>query len=157
MKRRATVQMLRTSALLTKNRERNDETLFWKHTDDTHSTDNPGTSWLCWIFGIQQSQHSILGPQTRIFAGVLACHLLSGRSTRRTGKNIPHTISLVRQAASNAGSARRNHCPNCLSSLHVDFEPGDRASDCSSIMEPAAVRVCKGGKLAIIHRCRRNR
>ena len=72
-------------------------------------------------------------------------------------KTILHTISPVRQAASNAGSARRNHCPTCLSSLHVDFEPGDRASDCSSIMEPASVRVCKGGKLAIIHRCRLNR
>ena len=29
-----------------------------------------------------------------------------------------------------AGSNHRNHCPNCLSSLHVDIEPGDRASDC---------------------------
>ena len=28
----------------------------------------------------------------------------------------------------NAGSDHRNHCPNCLSSLHVDIEPGDRAS-----------------------------
>ena len=28
----------------------------------------------------------------------------------------------------NAGSDHRNHCPNCLSSLHVDEEPGDRAS-----------------------------
>ena len=25
----------------------------------------------------------------------------------------------------NAGSDHRNHCPNCLSSLHVDIEPGD--------------------------------
>ena len=24
----------------------------------------------------------------------------------------------------NAGSDHRNHCPNCLSSLHVDEEPG---------------------------------
>lgn len=29
-----------------------------------------------------------------------------------------------------AGSDHRNHCPNCLSSLHVDNEPGDRAADC---------------------------
>mgnify|MGYP002707339772 FL=1 len=29
-----------------------------------------------------------------------------------------------------AGSEHRNHCPNCLSSLHVDIEPGDRAADC---------------------------
>ena len=38
-----------------------------------------------------------------------------------------------------AGSGHRNHCPNCLSSLHVDVEPGDRASDCGGIMEPIAV------------------
>ena len=41
----------------------------------------------------------------------------------------------------NAGSDHRNHCPNCLSSLHVDEEPGDRASDCGGIMEPVAVWV----------------
>ena len=29
-----------------------------------------------------------------------------------------------------AGSTHRNHCPNCLCSLHVDEEPGDRASSC---------------------------
>ena len=38
----------------------------------------------------------------------------------------------------NAGSDHRNHCPNCLSSLHVDIEPGDRESDCGGIMEPVA-------------------
>lgn len=29
-----------------------------------------------------------------------------------------------------AGTDHRNHCPNCLTSLHVDIEPGDRVSDC---------------------------
>ena len=46
----------------------------------------------------------------------------------------------------NAGSDHRNHCPNCLSSLHVDIEPGDRASDCGGIMEPIAVWVRKNGE-----------
>lgn len=54
-----------------------------------------------------------------------------------------------------AGSSHRNHCPNCLTSLHLDIEPGDRASDCGSIMEPVAVWVRKNGEWAIIHRCRR--
>ncbi len=54
-----------------------------------------------------------------------------------------------------AGSDHRNHCPNCLSSLHVDIEPGDRASDCGSLMEPVVVWVRKNGEWAIIHRCRR--
>ena len=54
-----------------------------------------------------------------------------------------------------AGSDHRNHCPNCLSSLHVDIEPGDRAADCGGIMEPVAVWVRRGGEWAIIHRCKR--
>ena len=28
-----------------------------------------------------------------------------------------------------AGSDHRNHCPNCLTSLHLDIEPGDREAD----------------------------
>ena len=52
-----------------------------------------------------------------------------------------------------AGSGHRNHCPNCLSSLHLDNEPGDRASDCGSVMDAVDVykrqwlyRVkCEGG------------
>ena len=54
-----------------------------------------------------------------------------------------------------AGSEHRNHCPNCLNSLHVDEEPGDRAADCGGVMEPIGVWVRRGGEWAIIHRCRR--
>lgn len=54
-----------------------------------------------------------------------------------------------------AGSGHRNHCPNCLASLHLDVEPGDRAADCGGIMDPVAVWVRKGGEWAVIHRCRR--
>ena len=41
------------------------------------------------------------------------------------------------------GGDHRNHCPNCLSSLHVDQEPGDRAADCGGIMDPIGVWVRK--------------
>ncbi len=54
-----------------------------------------------------------------------------------------------------AGSGHRNHCPNCLVSLHVDIEPGDRQSDCGGLMDPIAVWVRRGGEWAVIHRCRR--
>lgn len=54
-----------------------------------------------------------------------------------------------------AGSEHRNHCPNCLTSLHVDIEPGDRASDCGGYMDSIAVWVRHNGEWAIIHRCRR--
>lgn len=55
----------------------------------------------------------------------------------------------------NAGTQHRNHCPNCLCSLHVDNEPGDRAADCGGVMEPIGVWVRKNGEWALIHRCRR--
>jgi ribosome biogenesis GTPase len=53
-----------------------------------------------------------------------------------------------------AGSRHRNHCPKCLSSIHVDVKPGDRASLCHGIMDPVSVWVRKDGEWAIIHRCR---
>ena len=54
-----------------------------------------------------------------------------------------------------AGSDHRNHCPNCLHSLHLDIEPGDREADCGALMEPVSVWVRKNGEWAIIHRCKR--
>ncbi len=53
-----------------------------------------------------------------------------------------------------AGSRHRNHCPKCLSSVHVDIRPGDRASLCGGIMDPVSVWVRKDGEWAVIHRCR---
>lgn len=53
-----------------------------------------------------------------------------------------------------AGSQHRNHCSKCLSSVHVDIEPGDRASLCNGIMDPVSIWVRKGGEWAIVHRCR---
>lgn len=52
-----------------------------------------------------------------------------------------------------AGTNHRNHCPNCLYSIHLDNEPGDRESDCHGRMEPIGVWVRKSGEWAIIHRC----
>ena len=53
-----------------------------------------------------------------------------------------------------AGTQHRNHCPYCLCSVHVDNEPGDRASLCHGIMNPIGVWVRNDGEWAIIHRCK---
>ena len=50
------------------------------------------------------------------------------------------------------GNGYTNHCPNCLSSKHVDINPGDRASSCHGIMEPIGFEV-RHGKEYIIQRC----
>lgn len=49
----------------------------------------------------------------------------------------------------------RNHCPNCLYSLHVDSEiPGDRISSCKGLMEPIGIRYHTKKGYQIVHRCR---
>lgn len=48
----------------------------------------------------------------------------------------------------------RNHCPFCLSSLHVDERiPGDRAAACRGVMDAISVVKTKKG-WQISHRCR---
>lgn len=57
----------------------------------------------------------------------------------------------------------RNHCPFCLHSLHVDVNPGDRASDCGGVLEPVAAEHSGSKGWIVVHRCltcgatRRNR
>lgn len=34
------------------------------------------------------------------------------------------------------GYTSRNHCPRCLSSLHVDVMPGDRNNSCRGVLRP---------------------
>lgn len=52
-----------------------------------------------------------------------------------------------------AEQTARNHCPKCLWSLHVDGEtPGDRASTCGGLMEPAALWSDRDHYI-VIHHC----
>ncbi|QDP97220.1 RNHCP domain-containing protein [Microlunatus elymi] len=47
----------------------------------------------------------------------------------------------------------RNHCADCLWSLHVDDRPGDRASTCGGLMAPVRLVQPRGKGLAIVHVC----
>ena len=51
------------------------------------------------------------------------------------------------------GKSSRNHCPFCLSSLHVDVFPGDRANECKGLLKAVAA-ICDPKKgYIIIHKC----
>ncbi len=50
------------------------------------------------------------------------------------------------------GGGYTNHCPKCLWSKHVDINPGDRASECSGLMQPVSF-FKKNGEDKITHRC----
>lgn len=53
-----------------------------------------------------------------------------------------------------AHGASRNHCPFCLTSLHVDEKnPGDRSSTCGGIMHIDSVRPSKHGSYQIHFVC----
>lgn len=48
----------------------------------------------------------------------------------------------------------RDHCPNCLYSLHVDINPGDRNNICKGLLEPIGIEKNKKGDYKIIYKCK---
>ena len=42
------------------------------------------------------------------------------------------------------GNGYTNHCPECLTSRHVDVNPGDRSSECGGIMEAVGAEQKNG-------------
>lgn len=53
------------------------------------------------------------------------------------------------------GYTSRNHCPKCLCSLHLDVNPGDRASDCKGLMKPIFAEPDAKKGYIITHKCTR--
>ena len=51
------------------------------------------------------------------------------------------------------GYTSRNHCPYCLSSLHVDIMPGDRANPCRGILRPVQVLPDPKKGYIIVFKC----
>lgn len=52
------------------------------------------------------------------------------------------------------GTGHRNHCPNCLTSLHVDRRvPGDRASPCRGRMTALTMSTRPDSEWMLIHEC----
>ncbi len=56
---------------------------------------------------------------------------------------------------SQAAKTCRNHCPYCFVSRHVDGDiPGDRSTDCGSIMYPQAYEI-RNWQLKIQFKCQK--
>ena len=52
------------------------------------------------------------------------------------------------------GTGYTDHCPNCLTSKHVDVNPGDRTSKCKGLMRPIAAEY-KNGEYTISYECQK--
>ncbi len=47
----------------------------------------------------------------------------------------------------------RDHCNNCLSSKHVDVNPGDRKSTCKGTLVPVDIEKGPKDKYKIVYKC----
>lgn len=52
------------------------------------------------------------------------------------------------------GNGYTNHCPECLTSKHVDIMPGDRACECAGLM-PAIGLETKNGEFVLVQKCQK--
>ncbi len=53
------------------------------------------------------------------------------------------------------GYSSRNHCPFCLTSRHVDINPGDRACECGGELVPIKAEPDAKRGFIIIHKCQK--
>lgn len=51
------------------------------------------------------------------------------------------------------GYTARDHCPNCLHSLHLDIYPGDRKSTCHGHLIPTGIEKGKKTSFKILYKC----
>ena len=49
----------------------------------------------------------------------------------------------------------RDHCNKCLSSIHIDINPGDRAEECHGILEPIGIEIDSKKGYVIIFKCKK--
>ena len=49
----------------------------------------------------------------------------------------------------------RDHCKYCLSSKHVDINPGDRKESCHGILEPIGLEKGKKDTYKIVYKCKK--
>ena len=47
----------------------------------------------------------------------------------------------------------RDHCNNCLSSIHLDNNPGDRSANCGGVLNPIEIEKSSKDKLKIVYKC----
>ena len=52
-------------------------------------------------------------------------------------------------------SSCRNHCPYCLTSKHVDINPGDRANSCQGLMSATGYQPDSHKALILFFKCQK--
>ncbi|MFC4767242.1 RNHCP domain-containing protein [Effusibacillus consociatus] len=76
-------------------------------------------------------------------------------TSKFTVRNEPFTCIWCGVEVQPLAGGCRNHCPECFYSLHLDINPGDRASECKGILEPVDVESHSKKGYMIVHRCKK--
>lgn len=74
-------------------------------------------------------------------------------SRKFTDRNESFTCSHCGAVVQPSGKSCRNHCPECLYSIHLDISPGDRRANCGGTMLPVSVEFNTHKGYQIVHRC----
>jgi formylmethanofuran dehydrogenase subunit E len=69
-------------------------------------------------------------------------HINESFTCARCGKTVPP-----------ASSSCRNHCPFCLTSLHVDQNPGDRSANCGGLMRVIDYEINSKKGVILVFKC----
>lgn len=67
--------------------------------------------------------------------------------------NTPFVCEICEHDNPPANKTCRNHCRACLSSKHVDVNPGDRAENCHGLLQPVDFEYKAGVPDRIIFQC----
>lgn len=68
-------------------------------------------------------------------------------------KRRPEDFTCLHCGARVKGTGYTDHCPKCLWSIHMDINPGDRASECKGAMMPVSTTCDRDGTYTIAYMC----
>jgi hypothetical protein len=83
----------------------------------------------------------------------LETRITSARHADLGGASFRCVLCGLSVCAIGPGDAPRDHCPSCLSSLHVHDQVEGDVSDCDGRMTPISVVAPRDGKWRLVHRC----
>lgn len=63
------------------------------------------------------------------------------------------TCSVCGKTVEKLNYTARDHCNYCLSSIHLDNNPGDRSANCGGVLRPISIEQGSKDKLKIVYKC----
>ncbi len=82
-------------------------------------------------------------------------NMTSENNRKFTSINETFQCTNCKKEVPTAKTGCRNHCPYCLTSLHVDINPGDRSNPCKGVLNCTGYELSKKKGLILIFTCKK--